>query len=56
MQLLDQIEHLLGLTGSGPVHSSRRPSGEAIARYEGFRRQDIQIAALQRPGEDRQRD
>ena len=46
-QLLDLIEHLLGLNREWPIALiGIGHLGEAIARYEGFRRQDIQIAAL----------
>lgn len=46
-KLLQQIEHILGLTHQWPVALvGIGHLGEAIARYEGFRSQGIRIAAL----------
>ena len=46
-KLLSQIEHILGLTQEWAVALvGIGHLGEAIARYEGFRRQGIRIAAL----------
>lgn len=46
-KLLQQIEHILGLTHEWPVALvGIGPLGQAIVRYEGFRRQGIRIAAL----------
>jgi redox-sensing transcriptional repressor len=46
-KLLHQIEHILGLTQEWPVALiGIGHLGEALARYEGFRRQDIRVAAL----------
>jgi redox-sensing transcriptional repressor len=46
-KLLDQIERILGLNQEWPVALiGIGHLGEAIARYEGFRRQGIRIAAL----------
>jgi len=46
-KLLGQIEHILGLTQEWAVALvGIGHLGEAIARYEGFRRQGIRIAAL----------
>lgn len=46
-KLLNQIEHILGLNQEWPVALvGIGPLGQAIVRYEGFRRQGIRIAAL----------
>lgn len=46
-KLLNQIERILGLNQEWPVALiGIGPLGQAIVRYEGFRRQGIRIAAL----------